>query len=219
MLAVSCLIVLASMALAKTISVDIGNAGLKIEPNVVFADKGDIISFEFYPGNHSVAQANFDKPSQPLVNGFYSGYIDSASDESATKFELTVNDTTTPLWYYCSQQQHCQAGMVAVINPSNSSDQNQAAFAAAAKNAPNNAAPSNGPTGGVLTTDASDDDSGSSSSSSASAPSATSSASVSNTVTPTASAAASSGAASSNYKVSDVSFVGGLGLLFSLGML
>ena len=50
MLAVSCLIVLASMALAKTISVDIGNAGLKIEPNVVFADKGDIISFEFYPG-------------------------------------------------------------------------------------------------------------------------------------------------------------------------
>lgn len=31
-------------------------------------------------------------------------------------FTLTINDTN-PIWLYCAQVGHCQAGMVAVINP------------------------------------------------------------------------------------------------------
>lgn len=51
---------------------------------------------------------------------------------------VTVNNTQ-PIALYCTQQKHCVAGMVAVINPTNSSS--LANFAAAAKTAQTVGAP------------------------------------------------------------------------------
>lgn len=94
--------------------------------------------------NHSVVQGDFNSPCRPSNPAIYSGFIPSHSGpavspntrdpaETTTKaaktnfpipsapkqntsFVLTINDTK-PIWYYCSQAKHCQAGMVGVINP------------------------------------------------------------------------------------------------------
>jgi plastocyanin len=43
---------LGTLGSAKTISVDVGKAGLKFDPNNFKADVGDEIEFEFYPQDH-----------------------------------------------------------------------------------------------------------------------------------------------------------------------
>jgi len=108
--------VLLSCASAATIDIDVGEHSLSFSPNSTTAAKGDTVVFHFYPGKHSVAESSFDSPCAPLANGFYSGYLDSNSGESETTFVVTVNDTN-PIWFYCSQGNHCQNGMVGVINP------------------------------------------------------------------------------------------------------
>ncbi|KAH0536386.1 hypothetical protein FGG08_006736 [Glutinoglossum americanum] len=60
-------------------------------------------------------------------------------------FAVDINDTN-PVWLYCAQVGHCQAGMVAVINPPSGGD-TLAAFKANAKNAMGGAVPG-GVTGG-----------------------------------------------------------------------
>lgn len=70
--------------------------------------------------NHSVAQSeSFDKPCHPAAKGFFSGYVvdNSTTDPAKNMFFLMINDTN-PIWYYCSQVNHCApGGMVGVINP------------------------------------------------------------------------------------------------------
>jgi hypothetical protein len=73
-----------------------------------------------------------------MSNGVYSGFIPSSSGEAVspglfpscqlffcntklifrktTHFILTINNTD-PIWFYCPQSDHCQSGMVGVINP------------------------------------------------------------------------------------------------------
>jgi hypothetical protein len=71
--------------------------------------------------NHSVVQSTFNNPCipisdiQPATRGFFSGFMPTTGTIIPI-FTLEINDTT-PLWYYCSQAMHCQAGMVGVINP------------------------------------------------------------------------------------------------------
>jgi len=52
--------------------------------------------------------------SQPGSKGFFSGFM-PVKDQMGV-FTIWVNDTN-PIWFYCSQAKHCQAGMVGVINP------------------------------------------------------------------------------------------------------
>lgn len=71
--------------------------------------------------NHSVVQSTYESPCSPRTRAnanafFYSGYIPSASGEAAISFLLTVNDTD-PIYFYSSQAQECQAGMVGIIRP------------------------------------------------------------------------------------------------------
>lgn len=49
---------LAVQAQAKTIQIKVGSGGLNFAPNSVTAAKGDVLEFEFYPMNHSVAMGN-----------------------------------------------------------------------------------------------------------------------------------------------------------------
>ncbi|KAJ5935212.1 hypothetical protein N7466_004759 [Penicillium verhagenii] len=98
-------------------SVDVGEDGFTFDPDTLTVSAGDKVEFHFYPGNHSVAQSSFAKPCQPLSDtSIFSGFVAPTSGESDMVFTLTVNDTD-PIWLYCAQIGHCQAGMVAVINP------------------------------------------------------------------------------------------------------
>lgn len=71
-------------------------------------------------------------------------------------FTITVNDTK-PIWYYCGFPNHCQGGMVGVINQAATGEKTIEAFAAAAANVKTTVAPATvqGGTWGAAGTDAS----------------------------------------------------------------
>ncbi|KAF1986388.1 Cupredoxin [Aulographum hederae CBS 113979] len=123
---------------------------LVFAPNNIQANVGDMVQFQFYPKNHSVVMSNFAQPCVPIqqsdpanaANAFFSGFVPTTEMGRLT---YTIQVTSPkPIWFYCSQGKHCQAGMVGAINApaqGNTID----AFAAAAKNAPNNVTPAGPP--------------------------------------------------------------------------
>ncbi|KAL9945863.1 hypothetical protein ACHAO5_004464 [Verticillium nonalfalfae] len=155
--------------------VKVGENGLTFEPAEVTAAVGDVVEFHFWPQAHSVAQSSFDSPCQPLnTTGFFSGPVRVQSGVSDQVFSVTVQDTN-PKWYYCATGQHCQNGMVGVINaPANNNQRTLQAYSQAAANAQSNVAPSStgGGSLGAAATAAPSSASGSASPSSSSAPSA-----------------------------------------------
>ncbi|KAI9772616.1 MAG: hypothetical protein M1839_002429 [Geoglossum umbratile] len=96
----------------KTINVDVGKGGLIITPDTITAAVGDHVQFAFYPTGHTVTSSDFNTPCSPngLVN---SGFINGGPDPV---FVVLINDTN-PIWLYCALGNHCQSGMLAVINP------------------------------------------------------------------------------------------------------
>ncbi|OJJ66114.1 hypothetical protein ASPBRDRAFT_189154 [Aspergillus brasiliensis CBS 101740] len=120
-------------ASSTTQSVDVGESGLTFNPDTIHIPSGGVVEFHFYPGDHSVAQAAFNNPCHPLSDtSFFSGFMASANDGKPV-WSLTVNDTN-PIWFYCGQIGHCQAGMVGVINPSGSDTLDSFKSAAASAN-------------------------------------------------------------------------------------
>ncbi|KAJ6024656.1 cupredoxin [Penicillium herquei] len=143
--------------------VDVGEHGLLFDPASLSASVGDTVEFHFYPQNHSVAQASFDNACHPLnSSGFFSGFVPT-SEESKTVFTLTINNTD-PIWYYCGQEGHCQAGMVGVINPP-SGGNNLSSFKISASGTTDTTVPDN-VQGGVLAASGSGSESSSTASSS-----------------------------------------------------
>ncbi|KAI0820188.1 Cupredoxin [Trametes gibbosa] len=101
-----------------------GNGTLTYDPSSITANNGDTIQFQFLSKNHTVTQSTFAAPcsnvtdGNGLVTGVDSGYQFVAAD--ATQFpvwSITVNNASTPLWFYCRQAKHCQQGMVFAVNP------------------------------------------------------------------------------------------------------
>jgi len=133
----------AGSTLAKDITVGVGKNGLKFEPAEITAEEGDTIHFKFWPENHSVAQASFAKPCEPLQGGFWSGFVPTSDTAKAadTAFMYTVTNASAPIWFYCTQGQHCQNGMVGVINPPAQGNRTLDAFIEAAADAPRNLSP------------------------------------------------------------------------------
>jgi plastocyanin len=105
-----------STALAASHSIDVGENGLVFSPTSTTAAVGDTVTFHFYPHSHGVARSSYGSPCAAINDGFNSGFVTIASGESPTTFTITINDTP-PIWYYCPRSDHCQAGMVGVINP------------------------------------------------------------------------------------------------------
>jgi len=97
------------------------NGTKEFSPNNVVAAVGDLIQFQYNGANHTVTQSSFDLPCQPIaqtanVSGVFSGFMPVAeSDTMRPAFTIPVT-STTPMWLYCSQATHCQAGMVMVVN-------------------------------------------------------------------------------------------------------
>ncbi|KAL9116958.1 MAG: hypothetical protein Q9187_006511 [Circinaria calcarea] len=129
-----------------TVTVGLGGR-LLFNPQTIFAPVGATVQFAYYPQNHSVAQSSFESPCAPLDNGIFSGYVPVSANQSLTSFVISINDTN-PIYLYCSQMQHCQAGMVAIINPS--ATESFPAFEANAAAASANVEPTNGVQGGSL---------------------------------------------------------------------
>ncbi|BFZ63247.1 hypothetical protein YB2330_004367 [Saitoella coloradoensis] len=129
---------------AMTHVVEVGKDGLTFNPPQLQAAVGDMVQFQFWPKNHSVAQATFANPCAPIpasagVAQFWSGFMPvSNSSSSIPTYTILVN-TTTPLWFYCSQGNHCQSGMVGVINPT--ANKTLEAFKASAAKATENLSP------------------------------------------------------------------------------
>ncbi|KAG9942101.1 Cupredoxin, partial [Aureobasidium melanogenum] len=127
-------------AYAASHSVDVGEGGLVFSPNSTTAAVGDTVTFHFYPRAHGVARSSYSSPCAAIDNGFNSGFVQVASGESATTFTITINNTD-PIWYYCPQGDHCQAGMVGVINPPSSGGETIGGFINAASTAGSSTVP------------------------------------------------------------------------------
>lgn len=84
---------------------------------------GEFVQFQFHTGNHTVTQSTFDKPCEPIgmnsnVTGFHSGFLPVAASAAMgmiPTYTIQINNTN-PLWLYCAKGNHCQSGMVMVIN-------------------------------------------------------------------------------------------------------
>ncbi|KAF8477241.1 Cupredoxin [Kalaharituber pfeilii] len=101
------------------------DGSLRFYPEELQAKVGELVQFQFWPRNHSVAQSTFNEPCKPIGDsasangtvGFFSGFMPvTAEDEFMPTFTITVNQTG-PIWYYCATGPHCQRGMAGVINP------------------------------------------------------------------------------------------------------
>jgi len=140
----------------NTIQVTVGQNGLTYSPNNITAAVGTAVEFSFFPKNHTVTQSSFADPCHPLstngaFNGFFSGFVPTASSPSGSTFTIIVNDTS-PIWFYCGQTvgNHCQSGMVGSINAPTTGNKTLAAFEALAKVAGTSSSPPNGVAGGIL---------------------------------------------------------------------
>jgi plastocyanin len=112
---------LAGVALAEDhkVAVSTKSGDLVFMPDSIKAAEGDTVTFRFWPKNHSVAQATFANPCQPMNNGFWSGFVPTTNTQAVANstFTYEVTNASAPIWFYCSQGKHCQSGMVGVINP------------------------------------------------------------------------------------------------------
>jgi plastocyanin len=97
---------------------------IKFWPEKITAEPGTMVQFQFWAGNHTVTQSNFDNPCMPIgniqsnVTGIYSGYMPveaSLAKGMIPTYTITIKDKK-PLWLFCSKAQHCQGGMSMVIN-------------------------------------------------------------------------------------------------------
>jgi len=180
---------LALGANAASHSIDVGENGIKFDPETTTAAIGDTLEFHFYSGTggHSVVEGSFASPCQPATNGFFSGYIPGSKEGEMT---FVVNVTSTdPIWFYCSLALHCGSGMVGVVNPPADKTIEQYAAAAQGKSASAPAAL----TGGSLATISETDSDSSTSAPSTTAPSGSAATNSATTTTGSGSATTTGG--------------------------
>jgi len=109
---------------ATTFNVAVGDKdGLVYNPPFISgAVAGDQIVFTFTSKNHSVTQSTFTSPCvKASSTAIDSGFMPATTTPQPT-FTITLNPTTAsaPLWFFCAQTNpanHCHAGMVFAINP------------------------------------------------------------------------------------------------------
>jgi len=113
------------------------NGTLTYSPPNITAAVGDLVTFVFRSGNHTVSQSLFDTPCDQFVNtsisdpskqNLTSGFMPVSAD--ATTFPVwTIQITqTTPFWFFCAHQGHCPKGMVGSVNANESSNKTYEAF-------------------------------------------------------------------------------------------
>ncbi|KAF1954208.1 hypothetical protein CC80DRAFT_476508 [Byssothecium circinans] len=142
-------------ASAATMMVTVGqNNQFTFSPNTITAQPGDMVAFNFVTQNHSVASSTANRPCQPEQNAIFSDFQPRSGATQNMKLFLTpfrfmvpIADSN-PMYIYCSQAQHCQQGMVMVINPPDNNAVQQ--YANRAAKAKNNVSPRGGVSGGSV---------------------------------------------------------------------
>ncbi|KAH7083996.1 hypothetical protein FB567DRAFT_474115, partial [Paraphoma chrysanthemicola] len=155
-------------ASAATMMVTVAaNNRFQFTPNSITAQPGDMVAFNFVSQNHSVASSNANTPCQPERNAIFSDFQPVAAPASGNgngrgkgknrnnnrqaantpMFMVPITDTQ-PMYIYCSQAQHCQQGMVMIINPPDDAAVQQ--YANKAAKARNNVSPRGGMSGGTV---------------------------------------------------------------------
>ncbi|KAK8087951.1 hypothetical protein PG997_002912 [Apiospora hydei] len=88
-------------------TVSVGATGFSFRPESITANVGDIVRFNFYATNHSVARAEFGYPCIPYETveigrrGFYSDLVPvQAILNEPPHFDVRINDTE-PIFFYC----------------------------------------------------------------------------------------------------------------------
>jgi plastocyanin len=102
------------------VAVGSSNGTLSFDPEAIFANTGDVVSFTFHQKNHSVVQSSFADPCGPLAGGINSGFMPVSPDQTSDfpQYNITVMDSK-PIWVYCAQTipvSHCHKGMVFAVN-------------------------------------------------------------------------------------------------------
>lgn len=101
-----------------------GQPATKYYPDNIKAAPGSMVQFQFWAGNHTVTQSDFDHPCTPIsqvnssVAGIWSSFMPVAAGAAKKEipvFTIQINDTK-PIWIFCSQGKHCSVGMSMVIN-------------------------------------------------------------------------------------------------------
>src|ERR1700760_1403777 len=109
----------ASSALAATHNVNVGgNKQLIFTPTTVNAAAGDTVQFTFLDQNHTATAGNPNQGCKPSGQ-FNSGFVNVAANAGTKPTFSVAVQNTQPITVYCAQAQHCQVGMVMVINPTN----------------------------------------------------------------------------------------------------
>ncbi|KAK5120465.1 hypothetical protein LTR85_006120 [Meristemomyces frigidus] len=103
-------------------TITVGEVENQFSPDNITATPGDIVTFVFYPSNHSVIQSVYGYPCIPSEDvtdqqGFFSGFQPIANTSGPLpSWNLTIN-TTDPVWYYCGAPGSCIGySMLGVIN-------------------------------------------------------------------------------------------------------
>jgi plastocyanin len=113
-----------------------GTGQLTFQPDHITAAEGDVVQFVFKAKNHTATQSSFKEPCSPLAGGFDSGFMPSTdAGPDFPTYQYTVTNASAPIWVYCKQGNHCQAGMVFAINTNENSANTFAAYQANAKGA------------------------------------------------------------------------------------
>ncbi|KAL2754465.1 hypothetical protein ACRALDRAFT_1063296 [Sodiomyces alcalophilus JCM 7366] len=75
-------VVLASLAYAEIIRIDVGIVPESFTPDTTKADVGDTLEFHFHPGSHSVVRGEYTQPCAPVNDGgFFSGFVTVEAEE------------------------------------------------------------------------------------------------------------------------------------------
>jgi len=119
------------------------NGQLAFSPTNITAAAGDTVSFQFQAKNHSVTQSSFINPCAIQTTpapGINSGFqFVSNTSTTLPQWSFTVDNATTPLWFFCAQTNpasHCQAGMVFSVNANPNSAKSFAIYQQAAMGNP-----------------------------------------------------------------------------------
>lgn len=81
-------VALAAVAKSEVHTVDVGEDGLKFEPQTINPKKGDTVIFHLYP-QHNVVSTTFDKPCESNDDSWFSGPF-SQTDSGKKKFVVNV---------------------------------------------------------------------------------------------------------------------------------
>ncbi|TQN64521.1 Extracellular serine-rich protein [Colletotrichum shisoi] len=122
----------------QLIPVVVGGPQDTFVPNLIQAQVGDVVQFQFSNGNHTVTQSAEGSACQPLQAqnpaAIHSGHIPFRDGQAMVgTFNMPIT-SADPMFLYCATGPHCQEGQVLVINPTNANQVVQySKLAAAAK--------------------------------------------------------------------------------------